>query len=76
MVALRGGQIIAQGAPDDVMTPDTILQVFGLTAEVVTDPVSGTPMCIPVGRRGAARKSHPAPSAAALNGSHEPVGAG
>jgi iron complex transport system ATP-binding protein len=79
MVALRGGQIVAQGAPDDVMTPDTILQVFGLTAEVVTDPVSGTPMCIPVGRRGAARKGHLAPSvpthtvSRSVNGAHDPI---
>ncbi|MFP4324350.1 MAG: ABC transporter ATP-binding protein [Anaerolineales bacterium] len=52
IVALRGGQIIAQGAPDRVMTPDTILQVFGLKAEVVSDPITGTPLCVPIGRRG------------------------
>jgi iron complex transport system ATP-binding protein len=52
VVALRGGQIVAQGTPEDVMTCENILQVFGLEAEVITDPVTGTPMCVPIGRRG------------------------
>lgn len=51
IVALRGGQIVAQGNPEQVMSSDNILQVFGLKAEVVTDPVTNTPMCIPIGRR-------------------------
>lgn len=50
IVALREGQIVAQGTPDDVMTEDNILKVFGLNAKVVTDPVAGTPMCVPIGR--------------------------
>lgn len=52
IVALRGGQIVAQGTPENVMIADNILQVFGINAQVVTDPVTGTPMCIPIGRRG------------------------
>jgi len=56
IVALRGGQIVAQGVPEEVMTPENILQVFGLQAEVVTDPVTGTPMCVPIGRRGQRRR--------------------
>ncbi len=51
IVALRGGQIVVQGTPDHVMTGDNIRQVFGLHTQIVTDPVSGTPMCIPIGRR-------------------------
>lgn len=51
MVALRGGQIVAQGAPERVMTPEIIWQVFGLRAEVMADPVTGTPLCVPIGRR-------------------------
>lgn len=55
IVALRGGQIVAQGTPEQVMTPENILQVFGLKAEVVSDPITGTPMCVPIGRRGQRR---------------------
>lgn len=64
VVAMRGGQIVAQGTPEHVVTADNILQVFGLEAEVVTDPITGTPMCVPIGRRGK-RKRH---TAAASNG--------
>ncbi|NJL96098.1 MAG: ABC transporter ATP-binding protein [Anaerolineae bacterium] len=64
IVALRGGQIVAQGSPEQVMTPENILQVFGLRAEVVTDPITGTPLCLPVGRRGSRRAR-----AASANGS-------
>lgn len=56
IVALRGGQIVAHGTPEQVMTPENILQVFGLKAEVVSDPVTGTPMCVPIGRRGQRRR--------------------
>ena len=56
LVALRGGQIVAQGSPEKVMTPENILQVFGLRAEVITDPVTETPMCVPIGRRGKRKK--------------------
>lgn len=58
IVALRGGQIVAQGIPEQVMTRENILQVFGLKAEVVSDPITGTPMCVPIGRRGQRRREH------------------
>jgi iron complex transport system ATP-binding protein len=51
IVALRGGQIVAQGTPEQVITPANILQVFGLEAEVIDDPVTGSPLCVPIGRR-------------------------
>lgn len=51
MVALRGGQVVTQGTPADVMTAETVQEVFGLEARIVPDPVTGTPMCVPVGRR-------------------------
>lgn len=63
MVALRGGQIVAQGTPEDVMTVENIRQVFGLRAEVIPDPVTGTPMCVPIGRHGGRKKAN-----AVLNG--------
>lgn len=51
IVAMRGGQIVAKGTPADVVTPQNILQVYGLQAKVVVDPITATPMCIPIGRR-------------------------
>lgn len=52
IVALREGQIVTQGAPRSVMTSETIQQVFGLQTQIIDDPVMGTPMCVPLGRRG------------------------
>jgi iron complex transport system ATP-binding protein len=56
LVALRGGRIWAQGAPDDVMTDQMLAEVFRINARVVADPISGTPMCIPLGRTAQGRK--------------------
>lgn len=50
IVAIASGQIYAQGTPSQVMTEDTIEQVFMLSCRIITDPVAGTPMCIPIGR--------------------------
>lgn len=46
LVMVASGKIIAQGAPEEVMTPDLLATVFDIAAEIHPDPVSGTPMCI------------------------------
>jgi iron complex transport system ATP-binding protein len=50
LVAMRGGAIVAQGRPHDVVTEQLVQRVFGLRCRVVPDPVSHTPMVIPIGR--------------------------
>jgi iron complex transport system ATP-binding protein len=50
MVALKAGRIAAEGAPADVVTAETMQDVFGLRCRVALDPVSETPMVIPMGR--------------------------
>ncbi len=51
MVAVRAGKIAAQGAPTDVLTEENMRAIFGLEARIITDPVSGTPMCIPISKK-------------------------
>ncbi|MFE9743897.1 ABC transporter ATP-binding protein [Saccharothrix saharensis] len=51
LVAMKDGRIAVAGAPDDVLTESTLLEVFGLDARVVPDPVTGTPLVIPIGHR-------------------------
>jgi iron complex transport system ATP-binding protein len=51
LVAMKDGAIIAQGPPHEVLTAALLRQVFDLDAEVITDPVSGSPMVLPIGRR-------------------------
>ena len=50
LIAMKGGAIVAQGAPGEVLTAGLVQEVFGLESRVVTDPVSGTPLVVPVGR--------------------------
>jgi iron complex transport system ATP-binding protein len=51
LVALREGRVVAEGAPRDVVTEELVREVFGLDSVVVDDPVSHTPLVVPVGRR-------------------------
>jgi iron complex transport system ATP-binding protein len=51
LVAMRDGRIVASGPPGDVLTADLLREVFELDAHVVADPVSGTPLVVPIGRR-------------------------
>jgi len=51
LVALRDGRLVAHGSPTEIVTPTLVRDVFGLEAHVIEDPVSHTPLVIPLGRR-------------------------
>jgi len=51
LVAMKDGAIASQGDPAEVLTEHMLADVFDLEARVVNDPVAGTPMVVPVGRR-------------------------
>lgn len=48
LVALRQGELVAQGTPEEVVTTQTVSTVFGLDTVVIPDPVAGTPMVVPL----------------------------
>ncbi|MCU7647277.1 ABC transporter ATP-binding protein [Pseudomonas piscis] len=50
LIALRDGAIVAQGAPARIFTEALVQEVFGLPALIIADPVSGTPLMVPLGR--------------------------
>ncbi|QIK84542.1 ABC transporter ATP-binding protein [Sanguibacter sp. HDW7] len=50
LVAMKDGRIVAEGAPTDVVTEAIVEEVFGLRSRVVPDPVTGTPLVVPLGR--------------------------
>ena len=50
LIAMREGAIVAEGAPGDIVTPELVTDVFGLPCRVIDDPVSHTPMIVPIGR--------------------------
>jgi iron complex transport system ATP-binding protein len=50
LVAMKDGELVAAGRPPDVLTEQLLADVFDLEARVLADPVSGTPMVVPVRR--------------------------
>ena len=50
LVMIAGGTVAAAGTPSEALTQERILEVFGVHSQVITDPVSGTPLMIPIGR--------------------------
>jgi len=51
LIMIKSGQVIATGAPNEIVTEAIIQQVFGLSCLILTDPVSNTPLIIPRGRK-------------------------
>ncbi|HYG57256.1 MAG TPA: ABC transporter ATP-binding protein [Symbiobacteriaceae bacterium] len=49
LVAMRSGAVYAQGTPAEVMTEGNVQDVFGMDCRIVPDPVTGTPLCVPLG---------------------------
>ncbi|WP_349827466.1 ABC transporter ATP-binding protein [Brevibacterium litoralis] len=50
LVTMRDGEVYASGPPAEVLTPQSVRDVFGLESLVVPDPVSGGPLVVPIGR--------------------------
>ncbi|MFJ3670275.1 ABC transporter ATP-binding protein [Streptomyces sp. NPDC090106] len=50
VIAMKAGRIVAEGAPAEVITESVVEDVFDLRCRITTDPVSNTPMVIPLGR--------------------------
>ena len=51
LVAVQQGKVYATGTPEQVMTEETVRDVFDLECRIVSDPLANTPMCIPIGRK-------------------------
>jgi iron complex transport system ATP-binding protein len=50
LIAMREGCVVAVGTPEEVVTEALVKDVFELRSLVMPDPVSGTPMVVPIGR--------------------------
>lgn len=51
LIAMRDGQILAEGAPKAIVNEALIEAVFGLRCTIIDDPVSHTPLIVPLGRK-------------------------
>lgn len=47
MVAIESGRIVAEGSPREVMTCDILKKVFGIESDIIYDPRTGVPLCLP-----------------------------
>ena len=50
LIAMKGGAVHSEGAPLEVMTSEMVESVFGLRSRIIADPVSGSPLVVPIGR--------------------------
>ncbi|MEI8408053.1 MULTISPECIES: ABC transporter ATP-binding protein [unclassified Kribbella] len=51
LIALKNGEVVTAGTPADVITSAVVEQVFGLSSEVIPDPLTGTPLVLSRPRR-------------------------
>ncbi|RNA67481.1 ABC transporter ATP-binding protein [Alteribacter keqinensis] len=50
IIAIKDGAVFEQGKPEDIVSCDLIRTVFDMACRVTTDPLFGTPHCIPYGK--------------------------
>ncbi|MBT3167913.1 ABC transporter ATP-binding protein [Streptomyces sp. Vc74B-19] len=50
VVLLAAGRVVAEGAPEDVLTPERLTEVYGIRIEVDTDPLTGRLRTRAIGR--------------------------
>lgn len=75
IVAMRDGAIVAEGEPAAIVTPELVAEVFRLEAHVVPDPLTGTPLVVPVPSAAARRPVSRPPSPGSDEAGRTPTGA-
>ncbi len=50
LVAMTEGRVHVSGTPQEVLTEHNMRHVFGLESRIITDPTSGRPIMLPIGR--------------------------
>lgn len=46
LVVLKSGRVAAQGTPSNVLTSELLREIYGVSARLVPDPVSGRPLVV------------------------------
>lgn len=44
LIAMRGGRIVAEGRPGEIVTPDLVQTLYGIRCTLLPDPETGTPI--------------------------------
>ncbi|WP_332630397.1 ABC transporter ATP-binding protein [Halalkalibacter flavus] len=50
IIAIKDGAVFNQGTPESIINCELVRAVFGMECQVATDPLFGTPHCIPFGK--------------------------
>ncbi|MFW6036029.1 MAG: ABC transporter ATP-binding protein [Halothermotrichaceae bacterium] len=50
IVAIKDRNIYSQGKPEKVVNGKMVREVFGMECKIISDPILGTPFCIPAGK--------------------------
>lgn len=56
LITMRGGSVVASGAPADIVTEQLVEDVFGLSCMLIADPITSTPLIVPRGRSKSSKK--------------------
>jgi iron complex transport system ATP-binding protein len=62
LIAMKGGEIVAQGSPKQVITPEILESLYGVHCDLLADPHTGAPILVNVRRAhdsGASKASAP-----------------
>ncbi|WP_084361339.1 heme ABC transporter ATP-binding protein [Herbiconiux solani] len=62
IVLIHDGRVVADGAPDAVLTGELLSRVYDLPVEVMRHPVTGTAIILPIRQPSAARVAEPGES--------------
>lgn len=60
VVAIKNGDVRYEGSPTEVVHKEMLREVFGIEADVIPDPRTGSPLCLPYGLEGEAAQGEPA----------------
>ncbi len=46
LIVMQSGKVVSEGTPSEVLTSELLAKVFELEAEIHSDPIANTPMCV------------------------------
>jgi iron complex transport system ATP-binding protein len=47
IIAMKAGRVVATGSPQTVITNELLREVFNVEADIILDPRTGVPLCLP-----------------------------
>ncbi|MFK0240191.1 ABC transporter ATP-binding protein [Microbacterium sp. NPDC090281] len=57
LIAMKDGQVVAEGPPEEVVTEKIVAEVFGIDSVVIADPITGGPLVVPYKSTGGPRSA-------------------